>query len=41
MRKITANEFKLSSLIVGVLATLMILFPALTVGDSNTSYSGI
>ncbi|MCR3905558.1 MAG: hypothetical protein NUK62_00825 [Tenericutes bacterium] len=41
MRKITANEFKLSSIIIGILATLMILFPALAVGDSNTSYSGI
>jgi hypothetical protein len=41
MKKITANGFHTSSIIIGILATLMIVFPALILKDSETSYTGL
>jgi len=41
MKKITANGFHTSSIIIGFLATLMIVFPALVLKDSETSYTGL
>jgi len=41
MRKITSNEFTIMGIFLGVLASLMIFFPALVLKDSETSYTGI
>ncbi len=41
MRKVTSNGFGTSSVILGIIATLMIILPALIVKDSDTSYTGL
>jgi hypothetical protein len=41
MKKITSNGFHTSSIVIGILATLMIVFPALVLKDSETSYTGL
>ncbi|MDO9629824.1 MAG: hypothetical protein Q7I99_07965 [Acholeplasmataceae bacterium] len=41
MRKITSNGFRVSSVVLGFLATLMVVLPALIVKDSDISYTGL
>lgn len=41
MKKIKDNDFKFASIIIGIIATIMIFFPALVVKDSNTTYTGL
>ncbi|MBE0700976.1 MAG: hypothetical protein IH571_04755 [Acholeplasmataceae bacterium] len=41
MKKLTSDVFKFSSVLVGVLATLMIVFPALILKDSAASLTGL
>jgi hypothetical protein len=41
MKKITSNGFATSMIILGFLATLMIVLPALIVKDSDTAYTGL
>ena len=41
MNKITGNHLKITSVIIGFIATLMIVFPALSTSGSNDSYTGL
>ncbi len=41
MKKIQDRDIRLTSIIVGILATIMILFPVLVLKDSETSFTGL
>lgn len=41
MKKIKDHDFKLISVFIGILATIMILFPVLILKDSETSFTGL
>jgi len=41
MKRLGKHELNLIGIVFGVLATLMILFPAVSSGDANTGYTGI
>jgi len=41
MKKIKDNDFRIVSIVIGIIASLMIIFPALVVKDTNTAYSGL
>jgi hypothetical protein len=41
MKKIRDNDLRLVSIVIGIIASLMIIFPALIVKDTNTTYTGL
>lgn len=41
MKRIQDKDIRLTSIVIGILATLMILFPVLVLRDSETSFTGL